>query len=325
MFTRSAARPASGRPVAEKRLAFAALALAGVLWGTSFLLGKVALTELGPTTLILYRFALASAVLLPLVRWSGVPLGLPEWRLVLLGALLAGPLMFVMQFEGLARTTAASAALLVAVAPPLLAIGAAVVDREWPGRVTWAAVALSSVGALALVGGPGGGGALLGDALCLLSMVAAVGWTLVSRRLGRRIGAWPATALQFAVGAVLLVPLALWRDGAPPLVLSAPVAGAVLALGLACTALTFGLWNWAVLRVEAAQAGVIANLEPLVGAVLGVALLGETVGGWAVLGGALLLGAAYLTTRAEARARGTLGAERPVAPAAAPAAVAPPP
>ena len=276
-----------------------AVLAAGVLWGGTFVLGKVALHEITPTWLIAWRFGLAGACLLPFVRWRGVRFGREEWAMALAGAALAALVVFLLQFEGLARTTATSAALLVAVAPPLLAVAALGVDGERPDRATWAAVALSAVGVVLLVGRPGPGRTLLGDALCLFSMVGAVAWTLLSRRLARRVGSLAATAAQFALGAPLLVALGLWRGG-PASPTSPEAWAAVLVLGTACTALTFWLFMWGVVRVEAARAGVLANVEPAVGAALGVGLLGETLGPLAALGGACLIGAALLASRAEA-------------------------
>lgn len=288
-----------------RQRAVAALLLAGVLWGASFGVGKVALDEITPSWLIAIRFALASAVLLPLVPWRRLRLSRGDWGLVLVGAVLAGPVMFVLQFEGLARTTASSAALLVAVAPPLLAVAASLVDGEHADRATWAAVALSAVGVVLLVGAPGPGRTLLGDALCALSMVGATAWTLTSRRLARRIGALPAVALQFAVGMVLVGALALVRDGAFQPV--SPTAWAAVAfLGFGCTALTFVLWNWGLMHIEAARAGVLANVEPVVGSLLGVVWLGDRLGPLSLVGGALLVAAAVVVSRG--------GTAAPVAP-----------
>ena len=280
----------------ERGRAFGALVLAGTLWGASFPLGKVALAGIGPTWLIVLRFALASAVMLPAIRWRRLVLTQRDLALVAIGAVLAGPIVFVLQFEGLARTTASSAALLVALAPPLMAVGAALVDGERAGRTAWAAIALSTLGVALLVGSPGAGRTLAGDLMCAASIAGAVVWTLLSRRLTRRLGSLPATALQFAVALGLLVPMAVVREGAlPPL--SGSVWTAVIALGLGCTAVTFWLWNWGVARVEAARAGVIANIEPVVGTALGVAFLGDVLGPWTLAGGAALLASAVLATR----------------------------
>ncbi len=295
----------TGVAPAERRRAFAALLTAGVLWGTTFALGKHLMDEIGPSWLIVARLSLASAVLLPLVPWRRIAglwtageIGPPDAARVLVGALIAAYIVFVMQFEGLRLTTASSAALLVAVAPPLLAVGAAVVDGERAGRTAWTAIALSAMGIVLLVGAPGPGRTLVGDLLCAGSMVGATAWTLVSRRLGHRVGALPAMAFQFALGGLLLLPFAFWREGPPP-ALGAGALWSLLFLGVVCTAVTFVLFTWGVMRVEAARAGVISNVEPVVGSVLGVVFLGEHLGPWALVGGGLLVAAALLATRAE--------------------------
>jgi drug/metabolite transporter (DMT)-like permease len=205
--------------------------------------------------------------------------------------------MFLLQFEGLDRTTASSAALLVGVAPPTMAVAGALFEGERPGRATWAAVALSAVGVALLVGGPGEGRTLLGDALVFASMLAAVAWSLHTRRVARRTGVLAATGLQFLLGLGWLAPLAGLLEGPPPVRLSALTWGALAALGVGCTAVTFGLWNWGLQRVEAARAGVFGNLEPVVGAALGVLLLGERLGPLALVGGLLVLVAAWLATK----------------------------
>jgi drug/metabolite transporter (DMT)-like permease len=75
---------------------------------------------------------------------------------------------------------------------------------------------------------------------------------------------------------------------------------ALAASGVLCTATTTLLWNWGMTQVPASQAGVLLNMEPLMGSVLGVVVLHEVLGPSAWLGGALiLLAAVTLTTRSQ--------------------------
>jgi drug/metabolite transporter (DMT)-like permease len=66
--------------------------------------------------------------------------------------------------------------------------------------------------------------------------------------------------------------------------------------GLLCTATTTLLWNWGIHHVPASRAGVFLNIEPALGSWLGVELLGEHLGPYAWLGGALILTAAVTLT-----------------------------
>jgi drug/metabolite transporter (DMT)-like permease len=79
---------------------------------------------------------------------------------------------------------------------------------------------------------------------------------------------------------------------------------ALAASGVLCTATTTLLWNWGMTQVPASQAGVLLNMEPLMGSVLGVVVLGERLGPSAWAGGGLILAAAVtLTTRSKTRVR----------------------
>jgi drug/metabolite transporter (DMT)-like permease len=76
---------------------------------------------------------------------------------------------------------------------------------------------------------------------------------------------------------------------------------ALAASGVLCTATTTLLWNWGMTQVPASQAGVLLNMEPLIGSLLGVFVLGEHLGPTAWTGGCLILAAAItLTTHSKA-------------------------
>jgi drug/metabolite transporter (DMT)-like permease len=82
---------------------------------------------------------------------------------------------------------------------------------------------------------------------------------------------------------------------------------ALAASGILCTSSTTLLWNWGMKRVPASRAGVFLNLEPAVGSILGVQLLGDRLGHWAWLGGGLIVAAALtLTTRGRTETAGIL-------------------
>jgi drug/metabolite transporter (DMT)-like permease len=93
--------------------------------------------------------------------------------------------------------------------------------------------------------------------------------------------------------------------GAPPIhAISLKAWLALAASGILCTATTTLLWNWGLTQVPASQAGVLLNMEPLIGSILGVFVLHESLGHSARIGGGLILFAAVLiTTRSRTRVR----------------------
>jgi drug/metabolite transporter (DMT)-like permease len=282
------------------RRAYLALAAAGSLWGTGFLFGKIALEELAVPHMILYRLTLAACAFLPILLWRGSAIRRADWPAMAVAGLLGVPLLFLVQFEGLSRTTVSHAALMVGTAPILMGLGAARFAGERLTRRNWALLVLSTLGALLIVFGtpPAGGGpapTVAGDALVFLSLFAAVGWVLLSKRLMRTYAPVTVTAMVMVTGTILLDAWVLVTSGLPPFRVSADVWLALAAQGFLCTTAATLLWNWGVAQVPAAEAGLFVNLEPALGAALGVVVLNETLGWSGVAGGAIIIGAAVAT------------------------------
>ncbi|HEV7706206.1 MAG TPA: EamA family transporter [Gemmatimonadaceae bacterium] len=288
----------------RSRSAFLALAAAGALWGTGFPLGKIALDSMSVGHMILYRYLFAVLALVPvaIVHRLSLPSRADVPRIVVAGALYV-PIQFLIQFEGLARTTVSHASLMVGALPILVAVGAVAFAHETLDGIGWFTLGASTLGAaLIVIGGSSGGGraSMAGDLLVILSLFAAVAWVLTSKGLMRPHGSYSAVEASVYVmfaGTALLAIWVLIVDGPPPLALPPVAWGAVMASGVVATAATTLLWNWGLTRVPASRAGVFLNLEPVVGVITGVTLLNEHLAPLSMLGGALIIGSAVLFTR----------------------------
>jgi drug/metabolite transporter (DMT)-like permease len=298
-------------------LGYGACALAGCFWGTGFYWGRLALNEMSVEPMVLYRFLFACLGMLPVVllHRRGFRLSAGELRLLLLCAFLGVPFQFLLQFHGLARTTVSHASLMVGAMPVLLAAAAAFFTGERLDRFGWLALCGSTLGtALVVLGGSRslaahGEPTLAGDLLVVASLIVALAWILLSKRLMQTHSAVVVTAytifsgtLMLAVwilGPWLLSPLTHQKVQPPPLVHVSATAWFALGFsGVFCTAAAALLWNWGLHHVPASRAGVFLNIEPVLGSVLGVRLLGEHLGPYAWIGGCLILAAALaLTTR----------------------------
>lgn len=282
-------------------LAFASLAAAGTIWGASFVLGKIALLQLSVPHLMLYRFIFASIGFVPLLLYSRPGLERHEWGTVALASVIGVPVQFLTQYEGLSRTTASHAALMIGTAPVLVAVAGFIFLRERLRPAAWLALLASTVGVALIVlkaGGPhvqpGDHPTLLGDLLVLASMFASVVWIMVSKRLMHRHSPIAVSGVITITGTVVLVAWVLARDGLPPTTLPAGTWVVVAVLGLIATTACTVLWNWGLAHTEAGRAGAFINLEPVIGALLGVLLLHESLGAVALLGGALIVGGALV-------------------------------
>jgi drug/metabolite transporter (DMT)-like permease len=291
----------------NRTLGFAACALASSLWGCGFFFGKIALAEMNFAHMVLYRFLFAMAALLPLLLTHRPRLNAREWGVLALASFLGIPLQFLIQFYGLSITTVSHAALMVGTMPVILAVGAAAFAHERMDRVGWIALAGSTCGAalIALSGGhhSRGGSSLEGDLLVVISLMIALFWILLNKRLMQRHSHIVVTAYGVALGTAMLMVWVPLRYGMPPVATVSTKAWLALAAsGVLCTAATTLLWNWGMTQVPASQAGVLLNMEPLMGSLLGVFVLGEHLGPGAWLGGGLILASAVtLTTQSKTR------------------------
>jgi drug/metabolite transporter (DMT)-like permease len=300
--------------VLEKRraLGFAACAMASCFWGCGFFFGKIALEEMSFAHMVLYRFLFAMPLLLPLLVTHRPGLNGREWGWLTLASFLGVPVQFLIQFYALSITTVSHAALMVGTMPVILAVGAAVFAHERMDRVGWMALAGSTSGAALIALGGGshgkGGATLAGDLLVVVSLLIALFWILINKKLVERHSPVVVTTYGLGIGTLMLLIWVPVHYGMPPM---ADVSGkawwALAGSGVLCTAATTLLWNWGMTQVPASQAGVLLNMEPLMGSLLGVFVLGERLGPSAWVGGGLILASAVtLTTRSKTRVRETM-------------------
>jgi hypothetical protein len=121
--------------------------------------------------------------------------------------------------------------------------------------------------------------------LVLLSLFAAVGWVLTSKRLMNRYD--PSSAARGRRDEWHCLARNLGADDRWPSALctSASWRGCNGRAGAARDNRCRDVWNWGVSRVPMSEAGVFVNLEPVVGSVLGMALLGDRLGWTGIAGG----------------------------------------
>jgi probable blue pigment (indigoidine) exporter len=124
------------------------------------------------------------------------------------------------------------------------------------------------------------------------------------------VGALTFTGWQLTAGGLLLVPVSLLAEGAPPALDGRAVAG-YLYLGVIGTAVGYWLWFRGVGRLPATSAAFLTLLSPLSAAVIGWVALGQALSPLQVLGMAIAFGGTLLgqTRRRHERA---LAPARPV-------------
>lgn len=252
--------------------------------------------------MVLYRFLFAMVPLAPLLITHPPRLNRKEWGVLLAASFLGVPLQFLLQFYGLSLTNVSHAALMVGTMPVILAIGAMLFAHERMDRIGWIAMAASTCGAAMIaLGGHhhagAGASSRAGDLLVVASLGVALFWILFNKQLMESHSHIVITSYGLALGTAMLLIYVPIRYGMPPIAhVSLKAWLALAASGLLCTAATTLLWNWGMTQVPASQAGVLLNMEPLIGSLLGVFVLGERLGPGAWVGGGLILAAAIVLT-----------------------------
>jgi drug/metabolite transporter (DMT)-like permease len=143
----------------------------------------------------------------------------------------------------------------------------------------------------------------LGSSVGDLIMVGAVTlwglYSVLARRAMYGRSAVSATALSVFLGFPMLILGAIWELQFVPVTPSPQLALIVLYIGLFPTGIGFLAWNAGVRRLGASGAMVFYNTLPLYGALLGILLLGETVGLTHLVGGALIIGGGLWAARGQ--------------------------
>ena len=278
----------------NRRRAVAALAAAGLAWGTTVPLSKLALAWLAPGWLTFARFGLAAVVLLAAASRSGLRAACTPTVLAS-GAIGYGGSVLV-QNTGITRTSVTHAALLIGAAPVLIAIIAALWHRTVARPVAWAGFAVSLAGIGLITVGRGGGATAGGDGLVLAALLLSAAFTVAQARVLAGRDPVAVTAIQFLGAALAVLPFSVTVEGMPPAPHGPGAVLAAAALALGGTLLPFTLFAYGQSRISAEVAGAFLNLEPLVGAATGAIAFGNPVGPVQVTGGAAIIAGIALSS-----------------------------
>ena len=278
------------------------LAGTALLWGSSFIWIEEALEAFQPALITLIRVVLGAATLavFPRARVKVPRDDLPA--IALLGLLwMAAPLLLFPIAQQWIDSSLAG--MLNGAVPIFAAFVAALAARALPTSKQVVGLALGFAGVVT-VGWPGANGAdatALGVALVLLATVLYGIALNIAAPLQQRNGALPVLlrAQLFAVGFILV-----------PGLLSVPGSDfkttsflAMIPLGCLGTGLAFVMMTMLVGRVGAARGSVTIYFVPIVAIILGAVVRDESIAAIALVGTAMVIGGAFLTSRKQNAAR----------------------
>ncbi len=295
-----------------KWLAVVALVVAGACWGVGLPLGKLAMREIPAGHMLMLRFALAAVAASPFALARRETRALFRSPPVVTAGVLYG-LGFLAQFEGLAGVRVALAALLVGALPALIAVFARLTGERLNGLV-WGGVASATLGALLIAGRPEGAGTPVGIGLSILALGLFLGWLVALKRAPDGPTPLAVPAVTILVAALTIAPVVLLLHGWPDFTASGRAWAGVAGQGLFSTLLATVAWQYGSSRVGSATAGVFINIEPLLGAALGVVLFGDRMTPGLLIGGAMILLGSLAVVIGEHAAASALAHDAPATP-----------
>jgi len=281
------------------------LALMLAFWSFNYVVGKVALREFPPLLLAGLRTAIAGLIMLPiyLFRQPARQRDLWKWRefrtLALLGlcGVVVNQMFFVL---GLARTSVAHAAIVIALTPMLVLIMAVGVGQEhlkWR-QTAGMAIALAGVVVLQLGKKSGTAATLFGDFLIFLAALTFAIFTVAGKTVTKRYGPVTVNTFAYVGGGVLLLPLTVWEGSQTALPdISALAWLSVLYMAAFASVLDYLIYYYALTYAPASRVSAMSYLQPLLATLMAIPILHEPVTTPLVAGGALVLAGVYVTER----------------------------
>jgi len=274
-----------------------ALAATVLLWASAFPAIRVALRGYDYADLSFLRLAVASLVLAAVAPLARVrrPARRDLPRIVLVGALGMSAYQLLLNW-GEVHVPAGTASMIVAVAPAISALLAAVFLRErlTPARIAGSAVALAGAALIAVAGGATGYTTAAWAVVAAAAVQAA--YHLGIKPLLRTYTGLEVAAYAMWAGTALLLPLAPKAIGAALHAPSGALPAAVY-LGALPSAAGFVVWGYAVARLTVTAATAALYLVPAATLAVAYLWLGERPYPVELLGGLLTIAGVALVGR----------------------------
>ena len=257
-----------------------------ITWGLGFTLAKIGMEQFPALLIMTIRFGIAGLIL---VWFTKPPWG--HMREIFVVALIGSTIQYGLTYNGLKGIDASTAAILVQLEGPILAIMGAFLLKEKLGITRALGMGLAFIGVLIIAGEPRLDGHI--DSVILLiagSAVWAVAQIMISRLKdlsGITILAWVAIMAtpQMFIASLLI------EDGQWLAITTASFIdwSIILYLALIMTVLGYSVWYHLLSSVDVSKVSPFLMLLPITSIIAGIVLLDEKLTSSMILGGLLIM------------------------------------
>jgi drug/metabolite transporter (DMT)-like permease len=261
------------------------LFILGACWGCTFFFNEIAIPDVPPLLIILFRVSLAAAILWVAILATGVhvPRERETWFALLIMAATNSAVPFFLIVWGQVHITGGLASILIATTPLFAVIAAHYFTQDEGFTVGKALGVVAGLTGVVFLIGPQLLGDLGSDLLGQLAILGAAFLYAISAIYGRRFAARKVPPLVVATGqmsmsVVLLLPVALlfeqpWNIANPGL----PAWGAMIGLAVISTSFAYLIYFRILATAGAINILLVNFLVPISALLLGIFILGETL------------------------------------------------
>lgn len=282
------------------------LILTTLFWGGTFVAGKLAAQNVGPFSIAFLRFAIASALLLPLTR-SREGTFPPLKRSQILPVILLGMTGIfaynVMFYKGLKLIEASRATLIIATCPIFITIFSATFLKD---KITWlkALGIVISVSGAAIVISKGDlsriieGGLGRGEFYIFCCVLSWSAYSLIGKNVMKSLSPLTAVSYSAVVGAIALAVPALF-EGLTGYIANQSARDwlCISYLGVFGTVVGFVWYYNGVKQLGPMRAGLFINFVPIFGILCARLILKEPITPSLAVGAVMVISGVYLTNR----------------------------
>ena len=273
--------------------------MAVLLWAGAFTAGKIAYQQISTYELLFIRMTLSTLIFLPYLIWRTYRVGLPSGKtllpLIALG-FLAYPATLGFQFLGLQYTHASVASIAVGLEGTITMILAYWVLKQKPTKSNWIVALMAFMGLLIVIGVPKDSN-LVGIGLILCANVCAGASIIVNKPLFKKMNALDIVGWSMALATLMVVVASPYFGGIPQYNgLTSEVWFAILFISLGSTVVAYILHTICLQYLSATRTAQFIVLEPVVGVLAGVMVLGEPLTLNILFGACMVVGAILINS-----------------------------
>ncbi len=279
------------------------LLLVVAIWAGTFVATKIVLSEITPALSAVYRYIIASVILLMIDCHNPERIGPKDYPLIVFLAATGVTFYYLLQHYGIKYTNATDAAILVSLSPVFIGVISWGLLGEKLKPAAGIGLALSFAGSILVITNgdfavQSADNRLRGDVLILLTAVSWALYSVYGKRLLQSYSARTIIKYTTVIGTILLIPFSLAEiRAAANFSFSWICFINLLYLGGLASVYGYLAWYRGLETLPAVTVGSYLYFRPLLTGIIAAVILREQAGFFTVLGGLLIILGTYLTTK----------------------------